>query len=53
MIATIPIQPGEETSPAPLAHGPSAWTITFIRATMLASFDPVASHAVTGAGAPS
>ena len=58
MIATRPTQPGPIVATWPLApmpadHGPTAWSRTFMSATTLAIFEPVAIQAVTGAGAPS
>ncbi len=48
-----PIHPGPRTLVPEFDQGASAWRNTFISATKLASFEPVAIHAVTGAGAPS
>ncbi len=53
MIAMMPIQPGPMMLVVGLDHGSRACRNTFISATKLASFEPVAIHAVTGAGAPS
>ena len=53
MTATIPIQPGPRMLVDGFDQGKSACRNTFISATKLASFEPVAIQAVTGAGAPS
>ena len=53
MIAMMPIQPGPMMLVDGLDQGSSACRNTFISATKLASFEPVAIQAVTGAGAPS
>src|SRR5581483_1568481 len=55
MIAMMPSQPGfhQALEVDGLAQGSSPWRNTFISATKLASFEPVAIQAVTGAGAPS
>ena len=52
-IAITPSQPGPKSSFEGCDQGCSACRKTFIKATKLASLEPVAINAVTGAGAPS
>src|SRR2546423_13538086 len=53
MTAMMPIHPGPRKLVDGFDQGSSAWRNTFMSATKLATFEPVAIQAVTGAGAPS